>query len=63
MIGDIIEIERAKRTTFEPTSERPPGDAAEPAARANDSDTPQSGFATLIASVRDRLGQFKIRLD
>jgi len=66
MIGDIIEIERAKRTAFEAieeTSLEACRDSGNAAALANDNDAPRSGFAMLMASVRDKLGQFKIRLD
>ena len=66
MIGDIIEIERAKRTTFEtletssPPRRRDPGDGA---ARAIESNAPHSTFAAMMAAIRDKLGRFNIRLD
>jgi hypothetical protein len=67
MIGDIIEIQRAKRTTFETLEAspppRPPRVSGNSAARASESDAPHSTFAELMAAVRDKLGRFKIRLD
>jgi hypothetical protein len=66
MIGDIIEIQRAKRTTFEmleASPPRPPRVTGNSAARASESDAPHSTFAELMAALRDKLGRFKIRLD
>jgi hypothetical protein len=64
MIGDIIEIQRAKRTTFETLEASPPPRVSgNSAARASESDASHSSFAELMAAVRDKLGRFKIRLD
>jgi hypothetical protein len=66
MIGDIIEIERAKRTTFETLetkSSQRLRDSADAVVVANEDDGAHVNFAALMASVRDKLGQFKIRLD
>jgi hypothetical protein len=65
MIGDIIEIERAKRTTFETLeiSSLSPRVSGDSAVLVSASDAPQSTFVALMASVREKLGRFKIRLD
>jgi hypothetical protein len=63
MIGDIIEIQRAKRTTFEMLEASPSRVTGDSAAPASEGDAQHAAFAELMAALRDKLGRFKIRLD